>query len=87
MKLFCLFRDDVSTGSNSDERPAHVTVGVQTDYRENEAQTDPYSPDYVIRPGTTPSELLQLATLTWGTAINTSHVFIIANHTGILLLF
>uniref|UniRef100_A0A8C9RFB5 Cilia- and flagella-associated protein 91 n=1 Tax=Scleropages formosus TaxID=113540 RepID=A0A8C9RFB5_SCLFO len=47
---------------------AHVlqyTVGVQTDYRESEAQTDPYTPDYVIRPGSAP-ELLTLATLTWG---------------------
>ncbi|KAM4609417.1 cilia- and flagella-associated protein 91 [Polymixia lowei] len=42
------------------------TVGVQTVYRESEAQTDPYSPEYVVRPGTAPSELLTLASLTWG---------------------
>jgi len=41
-------------------------VGVQTDYRESETQTDPYSPDYVVRPGTASPELLTLATLTWG---------------------
>lgn len=46
--------------------PKHVTVGVQTDYRESETQTDPYSPEYVVQPGTTPSELLTLASLTWG---------------------
>ncbi|XP_062862513.1 cilia- and flagella-associated protein 91 isoform X2 [Trichomycterus rosablanca] len=42
------------------------TVGVQTDYRDSEAQTDPYSPEYTLRPGTAPPELLTLATFTWG---------------------
>uniref|UniRef100_A0A7N6A4H1 Cilia- and flagella-associated protein 91 n=1 Tax=Anabas testudineus TaxID=64144 RepID=A0A7N6A4H1_ANATE len=42
------------------------TVGVQTDYRESETQTDPYSPEYLIQPGASPSELLQLAALSWG---------------------
>ncbi|XP_065817910.1 cilia- and flagella-associated protein 91 [Labrus bergylta] len=56
-----------STGLKKAERqPTHCTVGVQTDYRESESQTDPYSPEYVVRPGTTPSELLRLAALTWG---------------------
>lgn len=45
---------------------AQRTMGVQTDYRDSEAQTDPYTPEYVVRPGTTPPELLTLATLTWG---------------------
>uniref|UniRef100_A0A674MG13 Cilia- and flagella-associated protein 91 n=1 Tax=Takifugu rubripes TaxID=31033 RepID=A0A674MG13_TAKRU len=54
---------------SSDDRPTHVTVGVQTDYRESEAQTDPYSPEYVLQPGATPSELLQLAALTWGSGL------------------
>ncbi|NXR08029.1 CFA91 protein, partial [Semnornis frantzii] len=40
------------------------TVGTQTDYRDGEAQTDPYSPEYVVL-GSIP-ELLTLATLTWG---------------------
>ncbi|XP_034442399.1 cilia- and flagella-associated protein 91 isoform X1 [Hippoglossus hippoglossus] len=53
-------------GQYAAQQPTHVTVGVQTDYRENETQTDPYCPEYVIRPGTTPTELLQLAPLTWG---------------------
>ncbi|XP_061649013.1 cilia- and flagella-associated protein 91 isoform X2 [Phyllopteryx taeniolatus] len=45
--------------------PTHFTVAVQTDYRESEAQTDPYSPDYVLRAGAAPSELLAVASFTW----------------------
>ncbi|KGL75152.1 Protein MAATS1, partial [Tinamus guttatus] len=41
------------------------TVGTQTDYRDGEAQTDPYSPEYVVLSASIP-ELLTLATLTWG---------------------
>ncbi|KFP90992.1 Protein MAATS1, partial [Apaloderma vittatum] len=41
------------------------TLGTQTDYRDGEAQTDPYSPEYVVPSGSVP-ELLTLATLTWG---------------------
>lgn len=55
-----------AAGNNAEPQPTHVTVGVQTDYRESEAQTDPYSPEYVVPPGASPSELLQLAALTWG---------------------
>ncbi|XP_073329946.1 cilia- and flagella-associated protein 91 isoform X2 [Pagrus major] len=59
--------DSISNGeNNAQQQPTHFTVGVQTDYRESETQTDPYSPEYVVQPGTTPSELLQLAALTWG---------------------
>ncbi|XP_077202407.1 cilia- and flagella-associated protein 91 isoform X2 [Paroedura picta] len=50
------------------EKPAYLvsqTVGTQTDYRDSEAQTDPYSPEYVVSSGSIP-ELLTLATLTWG---------------------
>uniref|UniRef100_A0A3Q3L386 Cilia- and flagella-associated protein 91 n=1 Tax=Labrus bergylta TaxID=56723 RepID=A0A3Q3L386_9LABR len=70
--VYCLFfhllrGEFESTGLKKAERqPTHCTVGVQTDYRESESQTDPYSPEYVVRPGTTPSELLRLAALTWG---------------------
>ncbi|XP_066497260.1 cilia- and flagella-associated protein 91 isoform X2 [Hoplias malabaricus] len=53
--------DDDWPGSSSQR-----TVGVQTDYRDSEAQTDPYSPEYILRPGTAPPELLTLATFTWG---------------------
>uniref|UniRef100_A0A667WWY9 Cilia- and flagella-associated protein 91 n=1 Tax=Myripristis murdjan TaxID=586833 RepID=A0A667WWY9_9TELE len=55
------------TDSTEQQHPPYqVSVGVQTDYRDSEAQTDPYGPGYVIRPGSAPSELLALATLTWG---------------------
>nr|CAB3263584.1 protein MAATS1-like [Phallusia mammillata] len=45
--------------------PATRTIDVQTDYRDSEAQTDPYTPEYVVRPGSAP-ELLTLATLSHG---------------------
>uniref|UniRef100_A0A669QV00 Cilia- and flagella-associated protein 91 n=1 Tax=Phasianus colchicus TaxID=9054 RepID=A0A669QV00_PHACC len=45
--------------------PKTRTFGTQTDYRDGEAQTDPYSPEYVVPSGSVP-ELLTLATLTWG---------------------
>uniref|UniRef100_UPI00398F2512 cilia- and flagella-associated protein 91 isoform X1 n=1 Tax=Pristiophorus japonicus TaxID=55135 RepID=UPI00398F2512 len=41
------------------------TVGVQTDYRDSETQTEPYSPEYVVQPGSAP-ELLILAALKFG---------------------
>lgn len=71
--LFLLREDFATTGAkNAELQPTH-TVGVQTDYRESETQTDPYSPEYVVQPGSSPSELLQLAALTWGTV----YIFII----------
>ncbi|KAL8577811.1 hypothetical protein ACOMHN_054561 [Nucella lapillus] len=45
--------------------PLIRTVQTQTDYRDSEAQTDPYTPEYVVRPGSAP-ELLTLATLSYG---------------------
>lgn len=45
--------------------PLTRSVHVQTDYRDSEAQTEPYSPEYVVRPGSQP-ELLTLASLTYG---------------------
>ena len=41
------------------------TIATQTDYRDGEAQTDPYTPEYVVKPGTQP-ELLTLITLAYG---------------------
>ncbi|CAG5865697.1 unnamed protein product [Menidia menidia] len=66
--IFAFLREDVGAtdGKDAQQQPAQCSVGVQTDYRESETQTDPYSPEYVIQPRTTPSELLQLAALTWG---------------------
>nr|XP_058920719.1 cilia- and flagella-associated protein 91 isoform X2 [Kogia breviceps] len=45
--------------------PSKYTVSTQTDYRDAEVQTDPYSPEYIICQDSIP-ELLTLATLTWG---------------------
>ncbi|XP_052014923.1 cilia- and flagella-associated protein 91 [Apodemus sylvaticus] len=45
--------------------PTKSTVGTQTDYRDADVQTDPYSPEYVVCQDTIP-ELLTLANLTWG---------------------
>ncbi|WAR04924.1 CFA91-like protein [Mya arenaria] len=45
--------------------PLTRTIEIQTDYRDSEAQTDPYTPEYVVRPGSAP-ELLTLATLSHG---------------------
>uniref|UniRef100_A0ABK0LTX6 Cilia- and flagella-associated protein 91 n=1 Tax=Rattus norvegicus TaxID=10116 RepID=A0ABK0LTX6_RAT len=45
--------------------PTKSTVGTQTDYRDADIQTDPYSPEYVVCQDTIP-ELLTLANLTWG---------------------
>ena len=44
--------------------PLTWTVGVQTVFRESEAQTDPYTPEYVTEKGTVP-ELLTLASLSY----------------------
>lgn len=41
------------------------TIGVQTMYRESEAQTDPFTPDFVVQPGVSP-EILTLSNLYWG---------------------
>ncbi|XP_056611097.1 cilia- and flagella-associated protein 91 [Triplophysa dalaica] len=68
--VFALPKSNLISSPDGDEKrpptPFQCSVGVQTDYRESETQTDPYTPDYVLRPGTAPPELLTLATLTWG---------------------
>ncbi|EMP33647.1 AMY-1-associating protein expressed in testis 1 [Chelonia mydas] len=53
-----------SITSDRSRSPTSRTLGTQTDYRDGEAQTDPYSPEYVVPLGSIP-ELLTLATLTW----------------------
>lgn len=57
---------ETSVGGAAIAATAARSVGTQTDYRDSEAQTDPYTPEYVIRPGEQP-ELLTLTKLTWGT--------------------
>ena len=68
------FRQDPLAGGIDAEQAAMLerpmtplvkTVMTQTDYRDSEAQTDPYTPEYVVRPGSQP-ELLTLATLSYG---------------------
>ncbi|KAM6292235.1 cilia- and flagella-associated protein 91 isoform 2-T2 [Porphyrio hochstetteri] len=54
-----------ATGDSKVFGPKLRTLGTQTDYRDGETQTDPFSPDYVVPSGSVP-ELLTLATLTWG---------------------
>lgn len=63
-------RPHSSLGSSSRDgmslrAPQTRSVYVQTDYRDSEAQTDPYSPEYVVQPGSVP-ELLTLAGLCYG---------------------
>ena len=53
--------------------PATRTVEVQTDYRDSEAQTDPYTPEYVVNPGSQP-ELLTLASLMYGKQSDFAHI-------------
>ncbi|XP_006884379.1 PREDICTED: protein MAATS1 [Elephantulus edwardii] len=45
--------------------PSKCTVSTQTDFRDADVQTDPYSPEYIVCQDSIP-ELLTLATLTWG---------------------
>lgn len=69
-KVFIFNRQDPLAGPEQLQlerppTPLTKTVEVQTDYRDSEAQTDPYTPEYVVRPGSAP-ELLTLATLSHG---------------------
>ena len=43
-------------------------MGCQSDYRESDTQTDPYTPDYILPPGPAP-EVLSLAHLTHGAGL------------------
>ena len=58
--------------------PATRTISIQTDYRDSETQTDPYSPEYVVQPGSMP-ELLTIASLCHGNVI---HNYIIDVYTA-----
>lgn len=50
-----------------DNTAAVRTVGVQTQFRESEAQTDPYTPDYLLpKNGAPDPEILALASLSAG---------------------
>ncbi|XP_013081110.2 cilia- and flagella-associated protein 91-like isoform X2 [Biomphalaria glabrata] len=68
--LLATARQDPLSGPESimakrPQTPFTKTIETQTDYRDQEIQTDPYTPEYVVRPGEAP-ELLTLATLSFG---------------------
>ena len=44
------------------------TIAIQTDYRESEVQTDPYTPDFIVPEGKEP-EVMALAGLKWGAGL------------------
>jgi hypothetical protein len=48
------------------------TLGTQSDYRESETQTDPYTPDYITAPEEPEPEILGLAHLTYGQGLPAS---------------
>jgi len=52
--------------------PASKAVDIQTDFRENEAQTDPFSRDY-IKKGSDP-EVLRIKNLVWGYGLPATNV-------------
>jgi len=54
----------LADGAATANEPATKTVGTQSVYRESEAQTDPYSPEYFITPSQVP-EVLALTHLTF----------------------
>lgn len=63
-----LLNEDIKTDFQTEVIPPTPPTrnrGTQTDYRDSEAQTDPYSPPYFVRPGTNP-EILLIKHLTWG---------------------
>jgi len=47
-----------------------VNRGVQTDFRESEAQTDPYTPPYTLPYVGSFPKVLALSKLTWGNIID-----------------
>jgi len=52
----------------AEETSLTKTVATQSDYRESEAQTDPYTTDHVVKPGESP-EVLTLGAFTWGNGL------------------
>lgn len=66
------YKDQTLLGEELKEHePKTKTVLIQTDFRESEAQTDPYTPDYVIREGETP-EVFSLKHLKFGQGLPAS---------------
>eukprot|EP00933_Yihiella_yeosuensis_P002210 TRINITY_DN10365_c0_g1_i1.p1 TRINITY_DN10365_c0_g1~~TRINITY_DN10365_c0_g1_i1.p1 ORF type:complete len:706 (+),score=174.39 TRINITY_DN10365_c0_g1_i1:134-2251(+) len=61
-------RNQTQQGQVTMLEPPTKTVGTQSVFRESEAQTDPYSPDYEINGSQVP-EVLALAHLTYGSGL------------------
>ena len=57
---------DAEAMGATEEPGGGVTIGTQSDYRESEAQTIPYSPDYVLTEEEPNPEVLMLAGLKFG---------------------
>ncbi|KAG5495196.1 hypothetical protein JKF63_02251 [Porcisia hertigi] len=56
---------DGTSGAGEAQQSRRAAASVQTIYRDNEAQTDPYSPDYLIPEGAPTPEILALQCLTY----------------------
>ncbi|XP_022252794.1 cilia- and flagella-associated protein 91-like isoform X1 [Limulus polyphemus] len=61
LKLLCEEKET----QKSQKDTSHHSFSTQTDYREGETQTDPWTPDFIVKPGIN-SEILTLATLSYG---------------------
>ena len=68
MGIYYFHRLEPPEEADQSDAPQTRSVHVQTDYRDSETQTEPYSPEYVIQPGTEP-ELLTLATLSYSNGL------------------
>lgn len=55
-------------GHSTQPEPKSKTVGTQSMYRESDAQTDPFSPEYFVRPDQVP-EVLSLTNMTYGAGL------------------
>lgn len=66
-------RDNQSEIDVKQEAEPHArNIDIQTDFRENEAQTDPFSRDYVKK-GNDP-EILRIKNLVWGYGLPATNV-------------
>lgn len=63
--------NEAAVMEEKEEAPTR-TVGIQTMYREMEAQTDPFTPDYITNPGQDDPEILSLAHLSYGKGLPAS---------------
>eukprot|EP00657_Telonema_sp_P-1_P003420 TRINITY_DN18237_c0_g1_i1.p1 TRINITY_DN18237_c0_g1~~TRINITY_DN18237_c0_g1_i1.p1 ORF type:complete len:482 (-),score=104.82 TRINITY_DN18237_c0_g1_i1:141-1586(-) len=59
---------DTDMGEAVQEEAPSKTVATQSDFRESEAQTVPYTTDHVVKPGENP-EILTLGAFTWGNGL------------------